>query len=324
MDLEKEEILKIINDNIEYYDLLPLNRFVNLISNQLVELYDVYNKLRKFVTLRGMDNSPQEVQMEVLRSLYDIDKDLGVELYGIFNGYDPDKLFKHIVDESDPDYGDDKCLDIEGEVKVMCVTMAYNSYDYARVAHESGHILSAYRITKNGQLTSEIESMFLENIISLDLVERGIITQDDYDRQCRANHLALRVYVMNILGQNAVLNAVHNPVEADDLIRVHHTYRGTPKFRLILKAVNDLTTPDSFELMNYCIRYVVGDVISHSMITEYKVRKRAVMAKYKEYLKSDNDFDIEEACEFLTGMTFEEALNVYIRDIKEDKRLYRR
>lgn len=324
MEINEEEILKTINDNIHYYDLLSLNRFINLISDDLVHLYNAYSKLPKFVVLRSTVKTPIEIQTEVLRSLYEIDKELSVELYEIFSGYNPEKVFQHIADEEDLDYGDDKCIDIEGELKVMRVTVNYNTYDYARLAHESGHILSAYRTTSNGQLTSEIESMFLENIISLDLIERGIITQEDYDRQSRANCLALRSYLMNILGQNDVLNSMNFPVKAEDLIRVNQIYSGTPKFRFIIKAVNDLTTPDTFELMNYCIRYVVGDVISHHMIKAYKDNKKAVMERYKEYLKSDCDFNIEEACEYLTGMKFEEALKIYTQDINNDRRLYRR
>jgi hypothetical protein len=239
-------------------------------------------------------------------------------LYKVYSGNDDTRLFWHISDEEHPDFNDDKCMVVDDEFRVMQVSFNYNTLDYARLAHESGHILSTYRTNTNRFLAAEIESTFLEKMVIKDLVKRKILTVED-ELMFRQNDFASLVpYITNVISQTDVLNMVKYPVEAEDLVRVHNYYEGRPNDVYIYKAILNLTEPDSLELLHYTLRYIIGEVVSHYMVKQYEAGDDTIIDKYKEFLKTSSNETVNELCMELIGMDFNEAMSKYVKEITQE------
>ena len=323
-DISKEEILSTINNNIKEYDLMYVKRFVNTFREELLKIFNLFNKVPQEAYIVSMAHSMCDVQAEVLHSVSMIDMELYKELYAIYSGNDDKRLFWHIADEENPAFNDDKCMVVDDEFRIMQVTFDYNAMDYARLAHESGHILSVNRTNTNRFLLAEIESTFLEKLVIRDLVKRGVLT--DYDNEMfRLNDFAaLAPYITNVVSQTDVLNMVRYPVEAEDLVRVHNYYEGKPNDVYIYKAILDLTQPDSLDLLHYTLRYIIGEVVSYYMVKQYESGDVEIVERYKEFLKNSNDETVNEVCKKLIGMDFNQAISNYVKDIALEMEVIKR
>lgn len=323
-DISKEEILTSINSNIEEYDLMNVRRFVNTFRDELLRLYNLYNRVPQEFGLTSMIHSMSDVQAQVLYSIATIDMGLYRELYKIYSGNDETRLFWHIADEEHPDFNDDKCMVVDDEFKVMQVSFDYNTLDYARLAHESGHILATYRTSNNRFLVAEVESTFLEKMVIRDLIKRKVLTEYDQLMFRQNDFSALVPYITNVLSQVDVLNMVKYPVEAEDLVRVHNYYEGKPNAVYIYKAILNLTEPDSLELLHYTLRYIIGEVVSYYMVKQYESGDIDVVDRYKDFLKTSNDESVNEVCKYLIGMDFNEAIENYVKEIEKEIDLIKR
>ena len=91
-DISKEDILAAINSNIEEYDLMDVRRFVNTFREELLMMYNIFNKVPQEMAVVSMYHSMSDVQAEVLYSVARIDEDLYKDLYAIYSGNDEKNL----------------------------------------------------------------------------------------------------------------------------------------------------------------------------------------------------------------------------------------
>ena len=179
-------------------------------------------------------------------------------------------------------------------------------------AHEFAHALSE-RIQKyvpqKTDCLGEIESKFIEKVFADFLLERDIISQEDYENLKNITKLDLAIDCELLLQENDILSQINTPITKEKLEKFIEDYSDNPNLEVLINRLDEMTFGDSLNRYGqYIFRYVVGEVFARALYEAYKFDPEEVKQNFKAFLRCNAEITLEEAGMLLLGDNYKEKI----------------
>ncbi|MEG0872943.1 MAG: hypothetical protein RSG48_03155 [Clostridia bacterium] len=191
-------------------------------------------------------------------------------------------------------YTDHPCIESNGKKSVIHIHKTEKIIDIYAIVHEIAHTFCNNKNNNFRAMYTENLSIFFEKLLSEFLIENINSQQLNMEVQNRTNEfssyynknaleISLKTKLTRIKQENGV-------IKRQDMINCQNEYDKESYQILNLIAAFDNN-------MNYSSRYVIGDLISSRMVTNYELDPNSTVIKLKEYISYMNAGNCKEALE---------------------------
>ncbi|MBQ9795987.1 MAG: hypothetical protein IJW36_03425 [Clostridia bacterium] len=332
--------------NARYGGISPLEQ-LNIIRKELNDFQKVDNE--KTI------NFSQEQLLQIVKDFYEsLNTQLSQQVNSILNRENPNPNYKVeiITDRKDPCFGIshvghsnlnthlDVNISLDGSVEGLRVA-----------AHELSHAISFHHTKKieiaqqNDQkklmdflhylgeysrdCINEIESHIIEYLFMEFLVDRGIISNDDFKNFEAIRHNSLLNNIDLIREEYQILKNVSCPITVESfqnfvkkintpLIKTNRYKSLMNRSKLMAERKPEDNTQNHYSQYRY--RYVIGEIVSTLWYENYsqssKDKKQEMIDKFVEYLSITDTLSLETACNYLLGLKIGDTFECFISHIQ--------
>lgn len=295
----------------------------------------------------------QEEQLEIVKDFYKkLSPTLSQKVESIFDKNNPDYKVNIITDPSDKRHGKSR-VGHSGNNTYLDVQIGLDgTVEGLRVAaHETSHALSAHQ-TKKVEVVKEqdehklmdfirslgeyprdcigeIESHIIEYLFMEYLVDKGLISTDDFKNFETGRHNSFLHNIDLIREEYLILSNVSCPITNDSfekfvkgmntpLIKTNKFKSLMNRSKLMAERCPEYNTQDDYSQYRY--RYVVGEIVSSLWYENYcqssKEEKQEMIDKFVDYLSHTDTLELNGACNQLLGLKIGETFASYVSHIQ--------
>lgn len=264
------------------------------------------------------------------------------------NNPNPDYKVEIIEDKSDPRFGKSRVGHSNRNTYLDVNIGLDNSVEGLRItAHELAHAMSAHH-TKKVELSKqkdenqfkdlisclgsygvdsigEIESHIIEYLFMEYLVDRGIISSDDFKNFEAKRHNSLLNNLDLIREEYYILSHLSCPITADSfehfVKKINTPFVKTDRYKSLMNRSKFMAerkkednTLDHYS--QYRFRYVIGEIISSLWFEQYtqanEQQKKKMIETFENFLSKTDSANLETACHELVGLGIGQTFEEYI------------
>lgn len=165
----------------------------------------------------------------------------------------------------------------------------------------------------------EIESHIVENLFVQYLLDKKIISQENYDTYFLSRKISLNNNLNLIFEENEIISNLPCPITYESVLKFiqnkHNEH--SSNFKNIINRLKIMSERDekSGKHSKYMYRYVVGEIVSSVWFDKYLTNlknKKEMLDKFISYLSNTDKLNINSASEFLINEDFMNCINDYI------------
>ena len=316
MILSKSEIEE-FNRKYHNKETDAFNNYINSVRKQLETLHHAWQEITKDKDnniIKDNDYSLSDMITISLEFFACFDKDIYTNLLKILN----DDSVKLNFSEPSAENRGNNC-GIKDWRRFINLNPTNNVFGLTTVCHEFAHLTSQRMQEKKmpkSEYIGEVESMFIEKVFAKYLLDKKIISEEEYD----AVNISLIKSVSNrleaVFQENDILNFLKGDILTEEkLAEGEKLLKNSPNKDAILNRIQSIAKGTIKSDVDF--RYIIGEVVSELLFEEYKKEPQKTTAKFKEYLKHNADIDPQSMVVELIGKSPEETVSDYLALFRE-------
>lgn len=319
---------KLSPEEIQNFNYVYHNKFVYAI-NELVGrarpgLENIRQLLLKNTHPVQYEEKPWSLK-EMVKIVYDFYKSIDVNLF--------DSLYNILHDESvsinfkEPAKYDKSrhnyCSNGDAGRKLF-VEPDNNLYGLITVCHEFCHMLSQRMQEDKRAVDSsigEVESLFIEKVFANYLLEKGIITSEEYEQFEMGKDYSLLNDITYCFQRNDLLNIINGaPLTEEKVDEIVEKLENNPNREILLYRFQRMAENSKDRKADYAPleRYVIGQIVATVLFDRYLNDRQGTIEKFKRYLSHNAELDFTQMLDELLGKdaigTYQEYMNIQERD----------
>lgn len=163
----------------------------------------------------------------------------------------------------------------------------------------------------------EIESHIVERLFYKFLLEKKIISKEDYKNYRFGAMNSFENNLKQILEENQILNHLHEPIKFETAMDYVQILQQTKSFEL-LGRMRTMSEPGqkrgSGQIKSkYAMRYVVAEMVASQWFDLYKTsnkeEQQKMLQQFLKFLTKTGDFNIEKSTQFLLNKSLAETID---------------
>lgn len=329
----QKKVAKYVNDLSKYHNLLCKNNEILRIKNEQFEKNDYSLDKIASIVLDFYKDFDADMYDYIKKTIDGELRVSGVQFKNVKERkkyIEKNKLYEQndtIVFVNEPtDMGGENAVgtsEFDGKkVKVISLSPRNTAEGLLVVAHEFAHMLSQ-RVVENKcpkeDSIGEIESLFIEKVFRDWLFEKGYISKDELEKLGdRRNSLVGEI--ASLLQEKDFCNTFSLPLSKKTVVETMKNIKPDSLFARNQNVIANRmkSSVETGRTSSYFYRYVVGELYSQELYSQYI--KDAVSAKdtFKNLLNSAADLSFEDVEKMITGKDFGDLIR---KNIKREEKL---
>ena len=158
----------------------------------------------------------------------------------------------------------------------------------------------------------EVESHITEKLFMLFLVEKGLITKEDFKSYLTSMTNSLRHNATLMIEENEIISKLNNPVTEQDCLNLYNKFKSTNHLHPLLDRIKKMAerkdNPDPKERRlhsKHVFRYIVGEIVSTMWLKNYlevdKKQQNIMLKRFVNYLSKTDKANLENVCNLALG-----------------------